>query len=41
MKKPGIGKDRKIEDNINKDVKNIFRPKKEIDDIAIKLQEIF
>ena len=36
MKNPRLGKCKKLEDNITRDVKNLFRLKKEIDDTAIK-----
>ena len=36
MKNPRLGKCKKIKDNITRDVKNLFRLKKEIDDTAIK-----
>ena len=32
----GLKKTKKIEDNIIKDVRNIYRMKKEIDDTAVK-----
>ena len=36
MKSSGFQKDKKTEDNIIKDARNIFRLKKEIDDSTIK-----
>ena len=37
MKNSRLEKDKKIEDNITKDVRNLFRLKKETDDSTIKI----